>query len=56
MLRDPSDAATRENVRTVLDGLKADSSNGIEEVLDHDAIVRLGGFPQASFLVTFKIG
>ncbi len=56
MLHDASDAATREKVTKLLDRLKADDSNGIEDVLDHAAIVKLGGFPDADFLVTFKVG
>lgn len=56
MLHDTSDTATREKVGKLLERLKADSANGIEEVLDHDAITRLGGFPDATFLVTFKVG
>jgi hypothetical protein len=56
MLHDPSDITTREKVRKLLDQLRSDSSNGIEDVLDHDATVRLGGFPDAAFLVTLKPG
>ena len=56
MLHDSSDTATRDKVRALLDHLKADSANGIEDVLDHDATIRLGGFPDAAFLVTFKVG
>jgi hypothetical protein len=43
-------------VRTLLHGLAADPNNGIEAVLDHDAVAALGGFPGAPFVVTFKTG
>jgi hypothetical protein len=56
MLHDPSDTATRDKVSQLLQRLSADSSNGIEAVLDHDATAKLGGFPDAAFLVTFKVG
>ncbi len=56
MLHDPSDTATRDKVSQLLQHLSADSSNGIEAVLDHDATAKLGGFPDAAFLVTFKVG
>ena len=56
MLNDPSDTAARDKVSQLLQHLAADSSNGIEAVLDHDATVKLGGFPDAGFLVSFKIG
>lgn len=56
MLHDPSDTATRDKVRQLLNHLQADPGNGIEEVLDHDATISLGGFPDAAFLVTFKVG
>jgi hypothetical protein len=56
MLHDPSDTATRDKVNQLLQHLAADPANGIEAVLDHDAIVKLGGFPNAAFLVTLKPG
>jgi len=56
MLHDPSDTATRDKVSQLLQRLSADSSNGIEAVLDHNATTELGGFPDAAFLVTFKVG
>jgi predicted AlkP superfamily pyrophosphatase or phosphodiesterase len=56
MLHDPSDSTTRDAVEKLLQHLAADPSNGIEAVLPHDAVVALGGFPDADFLVTFKLG
>jgi Type I phosphodiesterase / nucleotide pyrophosphatase len=56
VLRDPSDEATRAKVRELLDGLAADPANGIDRVLDADALHARGGFPPASFLVGLKPG
>jgi hypothetical protein len=56
VLHDPADTATRDQVRTLLTTLAADPANGIEAVLDHDAIAALGGFPDAAFAVTLKPG
>jgi predicted AlkP superfamily pyrophosphatase or phosphodiesterase len=56
MLKDPQDAATRTEVGRLLRTLGADRNNGIAEVLDHDAIVARGAFPDAAYLVVFKPG
>jgi len=56
LLRDPADTATRDQVAALLAKLAADPASGIEAVLDHDAAARLGGFPDAAFLVTLKAG
>jgi hypothetical protein len=56
MLHDPADSATRDKVHTLLTKLAADPANGIEAVLDHDAVLALGGFPDAAFVVTLKPG
>jgi predicted AlkP superfamily pyrophosphatase or phosphodiesterase len=56
MLHDPNDQATEQQVKTLLDGLAADPANGIAEILDHDALVKRGGFPDAAFLVVLKPG
>lgn len=56
MLHDPADSATREKVKTLLDKLAADPANGIESVLNDEQVVALGGFPDAAFLVTLKVG
>ena len=55
-LHDPADTATRGTVRALLDKLSADPANGIEAILDHDAVAALGGFPDAPFVVTFRSG
>jgi predicted AlkP superfamily pyrophosphatase or phosphodiesterase len=56
MLHDPNDQATERQVKTMLDGLAADPANGIEAILDRDAIKKRGGFPDATFLVVLKPG
>jgi predicted AlkP superfamily pyrophosphatase or phosphodiesterase len=56
MLRDPSDRATEQQVKTMLDKLASDPDSGIARVLDHEEIVKRGGFPDAAFLVVFKPG
>lgn len=56
MLQQPADATTAIQVREMLQALKADSRNGIAEVLEADAIKQRGAFPGASFLVVMKLG
>jgi predicted AlkP superfamily pyrophosphatase or phosphodiesterase len=56
MLQQPADEATTVRVREMLQALKADSRNGIAEVLETDAIKQRGAFPGASFLVVMKLG
>jgi predicted AlkP superfamily pyrophosphatase or phosphodiesterase len=56
MLRDPHDTATLRKVQAVLDVAEANPDYKITQVLDHDALIKLGGFPEASFLVDFKDG
>jgi predicted AlkP superfamily pyrophosphatase or phosphodiesterase len=56
MLHDPSDTETLVQVRDLLRTLKADPGNGIAEVLEHEAILARGGFPDAAFLVVMKPG
>ena len=51
MLRDPHDAALQQRVRSLLLKLKADRKNGIARVIEGDEARRLGGWPDASFLV-----
>jgi predicted AlkP superfamily pyrophosphatase or phosphodiesterase len=50
-LNDPKDNATRKTVAELLARLKADPANGIREVLEADAIEKMGGFPGAAFVV-----
>jgi len=56
VLHDPADAATREKVQVLLHTLATDPANGIEAVLDRQQTVALGGFPEAAFLITLKVG
>ncbi len=56
MLKDPSDAATLAQVRTLLEELASDPANGIDRILDAEEVRRRGGYPAASFLVGLKPG
>jgi predicted AlkP superfamily pyrophosphatase or phosphodiesterase len=56
MLHDPNDEQTRRQVGDLLAKLAADPENGIAQVLDHDELVKRGGFPDAAFLVVLKQG
>ena len=56
MLKDPADDATRTKVRDLLAKLAADPVNGIDRVLDADALRAGGGFPAAAFVVGVKPG
>jgi predicted AlkP superfamily pyrophosphatase or phosphodiesterase len=56
VLKDKMDAATREQVKGILDKLAADQANGIDQVLDEQQIAEHGGFPNATFLVVMKPG
>jgi hypothetical protein len=54
VLKDPADAATREQVKALLDRLAADPAHGIDRVLDEAALRARGGFPTAAFVVGLK--
>ncbi|HEX4155603.1 MAG TPA: ectonucleotide pyrophosphatase/phosphodiesterase [Acidobacteriaceae bacterium] len=54
MLRQPDDQATLHRVEAVLKTAEGNPEDGIARVLDHQQIVKRGGFPHASFLVDFK--
>jgi hypothetical protein len=56
MLHDPSDELTRRQVGEMLNKLAADPANGIAQVLDHNELLKRGGFPSAAFLVILKQG
>jgi hypothetical protein len=56
ILHDPGDSVTRDKVKNMLDTLAANPTNGVESVLDHQQTIALGGFPDAAFLVTLKVG
>ncbi len=56
MLADPNDSATKAAVEALLKQLASDPTNGIDRVIGHEQIVKLGGFPDAAFFVSLKIG
>jgi predicted AlkP superfamily pyrophosphatase or phosphodiesterase len=56
MLADPGDAAMRARVGALLTGLASDPENGIDRILNHEDIAQHGGFPDAAYFVSFKIG
>lgn len=56
VLRDPKDAVVKAKTKALLDKLAADPEFGIERVIDADEIARMGGTPEASYWIDFKIG
>jgi predicted AlkP superfamily pyrophosphatase or phosphodiesterase len=56
MLADGKDEQTFEKVDVLLHQLATDPANGIDRILTHDELLREGGFPEAAFFVSFKIG
>ena len=56
MLARPDDAGLKARVKTLLDRLAANPANGIDQIVDHDRLVSMGGNPQASFAVNLKPG
>jgi predicted AlkP superfamily pyrophosphatase or phosphodiesterase len=56
VLKDPGDETTRTKVRDVLAKLAGDPANGIDRVLEADALKARGAFPTASFVVGLKPG
>ena len=56
VLKDPGDAAVVAKVAALLERLKADPDMAITEILDRDAIARMGGATDLSFLLAFRPG
>ena len=56
MLHEPVAAGTEQEVRKLLQSLKADERNGIDAILEAAEIKQRGGFAGASFLVVMKLG
>jgi predicted AlkP superfamily pyrophosphatase or phosphodiesterase len=56
MLADPADQTVRTRVKALLDKLASDPANGIERIWSPEEIQRGGGFPQAAYLVSLRIG
>jgi hypothetical protein len=55
-LADPADEAVRTQVRGLLDAIAHDPANGVDRILDREAVAALGGPADTSFLVAFKPG
>ncbi len=56
VLSRPGDAALRGRVEALLGQLAADPTLGIDHVARGEEIARLGGSPEAQYMVAFKIG
>lgn len=56
MLKDSTDDIVRQKVAKLLQKLAADSSNGIDRVIDGAELRRRGGYPDAAFLVSLREG
>lgn len=56
VLKNPTDEATRERVRSFLRELAANPENGIEAVLDRPEIAKMGGTREADFWVCLRPG
>jgi predicted AlkP superfamily pyrophosphatase or phosphodiesterase len=56
ILHDPSDTATKAEVDALLSKLAADSANGIDRILTHDEILKMGGLPSAESIVSMAPG
>ena len=56
VLKRPEDPALVAKVAGLLASLKADPQMGIAEVLDAQAVARLGGSPLLNFLIAFRSG
>jgi predicted AlkP superfamily pyrophosphatase or phosphodiesterase len=56
MLADPKDEQLRARVKALLDKLASEPANGIDRIWSQEEVRRGGGFPDAAFLVSLKIG
>jgi predicted AlkP superfamily pyrophosphatase or phosphodiesterase len=56
MLADPKDEPLRARVKALLDKLASEPANGIDRIWSEQEVRRGRGFPDAAFLVSFKIG
>lgn len=54
VLHDPSDKATEEAVRKLLHDLASNPANGIATILEKPEIEKLGGFPNATFVIDLQ--
>jgi predicted AlkP superfamily pyrophosphatase or phosphodiesterase len=55
VLHDPKDTATEELVRNMLRELASNPANGIGAILEKPEIEKLGGFPNATFVVDLQL-
>lgn len=56
VLKDPNDETMRNKVSALLKQIAADPKNGVNRIVERDEIKKMGGFPNASFLVDMKSG
>ncbi len=56
VLRDPSDAAVKAHVRNLLMKMKGDPQYQIARVIEQPELAKMGGFPDAAFLVEMNPG
>jgi predicted AlkP superfamily pyrophosphatase or phosphodiesterase len=56
VLKDPNDEAIRKKVGALLKHLADNPKSGIHRIVERDEIKKMGGFPNASFLVDLKSG
>lgn len=56
MLKNKNDEDARRKAREVLQRLAADSSSGLFKFYEGDAALKLGGFPEAAFVIGTKPG
>jgi predicted AlkP superfamily pyrophosphatase or phosphodiesterase len=56
MMRDPNDNRARQKARETLQRVAASPDNGVLRVLEGEEARRLGGFPEAAFIVGVKPG
>ena len=56
MLADPTDAGTRDRVQTLLQQLARNRQNGMDRIFDQEELRQREGFPDAAFLVSFRVG
>jgi predicted AlkP superfamily pyrophosphatase or phosphodiesterase len=56
MLHDPTDKAILQKVSDLLQNAAKNPDYGIAHILNHDGAVKMGGYPEASFVVEWKPG
>lgn len=56
ILKNPNDAVVLQKTGELLKQMAADRANGIDRIVESEELKRLGGFPNASFLVNMKSG